>query len=414
MKYAILGKGVSGRSAAALIEVLGGEIYFFADGDSYDPRDLHACDLAVVSPGFSRGSPLYRAVEAAGIEIISELELAARHFPGRYLAITGTNGKTTTTELTVHLLQASGINAMAVGNIGHGWCELTAEVLSGKKDVPLAVVEVSSFQLEHIHDFAPLAAVVLNIASDHLDRYHDSLKEYTDTKGRIFLNVQPGNRILGASLLHNPPYQTSGNRITLPDANSLCLGNREILRFSNTLLKGIHNLENLAAAMELVRCAAGDDALFSPELKKAAESFLPGAHRLELVAERNGILFVNDSKATNPHAVLAALTAVGDQTRLILGGLDKGMDFNELQNGCNKIKQAYIMGKCRDKIYDAIHNYCDCQCYDDFDSAVKAAIADAQPGETVLLSPACASMDMFRDYRERGERFKAIVLDTDK
>ncbi len=424
MKIAILGRGVSGRSAEALAVALGYEIYFFEDG-TFSGKDseneLRSCRFAVVSPGIPPASPLYRMAVASGIEMISELEFAARHFPGRVLAVTGTNGKTTTTELTVHLLCAIGFEAVSVGNIGNGWSELTAEIIRKERPIPFAVVEVSSFQLELVQDFAPEAAVILNLASDHLDRYHGSMQEYGMVKGRIFAHVPSENRIFGESLLTSPLRKLTGskafgNRLVSPDGDTISYGGRAIVRMSETRLRGAHNRENLLAALELIRCACGDDVLFSEKLREAIKSFSPGEHRLETVAERNGVVFINDSKATNPHAVLAALNAVGKEgsVRLLLGGLDKGMDFSELLGGLHFVRKAYLQGQCRDKIHAVIKDACECECFDAFDEAVYTAAREARPGETVLLSPACASMDMFKNYRERGERFRLLVSQPER
>ncbi len=415
MKFAVLGKGVSGRSAEALAGALGGEVCFFEDG-AFEVEALRACGLIVVSPGIPPKSPLYQAAAASGVEMISELEFAARHFPGRILAITGTNGKTTTTELTVHLLCGLGLNAVSAGNIGNGWSELTAEIITGKREVPFAVVEVSSFQLELARDFAPEAAVVLNLASDHLDRYHGSMEEYAAVKNRIFANVPVQHRILGESLLKSPlrgllTLPADGNRIVSPDGDRIELDGRLIIRLSETKLKGAHNRENLLAALELVRCACGNEALFGEEIRAAMKSFSPGEHRLEVVAERGGVVFINDSKATNPHAVIAALNAVGKDhnVHLILGGLDKGMDFAELLPGAKFIRKAYLMGQSREKILSALQEAYPCECFDSFEATVKAATDTAVSGDVVMLSPACASMDMFKNYKERGERFRQIV-----
>lgn len=420
MKLAILGRGVSGKSAEALGNALKMDIRFFEDG-TFSPDELRTCSLAVVSPGIPPRSPLYRAAFESGIEMISELEFAARHFPGEVLAVTGTNGKTTTTELTVHLLCALGIDAVSAGNIGNGWSESAAEILQGKRNTPLAVVEVSSFQLELVRDFAPKAAVILNLASDHLDRYHGSLAEYAAVKGRIFARIPPAGRILGESLLESPlrnltGYPAEGNRISSPDGDALRLEGREIIRQGQTRLRGAHNRENLLAALELVRCSQGSEALFDGRLREALCSFIPGEHRLETVAERGGVVYINDSKATNPHAVMAALNTVGGDgaVRLLLGGLDKGMDFGELLPGLRFIRKAYLLGQCREKIHAVLKEACECECFDSFDDAVNAAAREAVPGETVLLSPACASMDMFKNYRERGDRFRQLVAQTER
>lgn len=415
MKIAILGRGISGTAAAHLAEVCGYAHQYFCDGD--DHKNFADFDLIVVSPGIAHWNPLRRAAKDSGIPVISELEFGAIKFPGRYLAITGTNGKTTTTELTVHLLNSLGIETVAAGNIGAAFSDLSAEVLKSGKNPPLAVVEVSSFQLELTSAFAPDAAAILNLASDHLDRYHDSLTEYGAVKGRVFANTLSTGRIIGHSLLNcdterllNVKNQFA-NRLTI-DQNSIKFEGRIVCSLAQTNLRGNHNLENLAVALELVRCVCGLDALFSRKLIAALKDFKPGQHRLEIVLEQNGITFINDSKATNPHAVNAALKAVGGNknVHLILGGLDKGMDFETLNDSSERIKTVYIMGECRDKIQHALQHHLHCIRYATFDEAILAATTAAKTGEIVMLSPACASMDMFKNYRERGERFRSLIL----
>ncbi|MHB9139794.1 MAG: glutamate ligase domain-containing protein, partial [Victivallaceae bacterium] len=206
----------------------------------------------------------------------------------------------------------------------------------------------------------------------------------------------------------------SGNRITSGGGDLLYAG-RLIVRQQDTLLNGPHNLENLAVALELVRIYLGDAALFSPALKKAACEFAPGRHRLEKVAEHAGIVFINDSKATNPASVIAALRTVSTSGKrnvnIILGGLDKDMDFSSLREGAGYLKKAFITGQCRQKIFDALNDSFPCAMFDTFRDAVSAAAGNSVAGDVVLLSPACASMDMFKDYKDRGDQFRDIAAD---
>lgn len=424
MKTGIIGRGVSGRAAARLAEAAGHEIKFFEDGNSASEQlpsgAFDGFDLLVVSPGVPPSSPVYMTAVNSGIELISEMEFGARHFDGPMLAITGTNGKTTTTELTVHLLQALGIDARPAGNIGFPLCDICADILTGKDSKGiLPVIEVSSFQLERCFTFSPHAAVLLNIASDHLNRYHDSMNEYAETKFRIFERVPAERRVLGLTLLESMEYKQqlstcSGNKIMSRDGDLLYAG-KLVIRHQDTQLKGPHNLENLAAGLELVRIYLGDAALFSPELKKAACEFAPGRHRLEKVAEHAGIVFINDSKATNPASVIAALRTVSapgkKNVNIILGGLDKDMDFSSLRDVAGYLKKAFIIGQCRLKIFDSLNGSFPCALFDGFREAVVAAAGNSVAGDIVLLSPACASMDMFKDYKDRGDQFRDIAAD---
>jgi UDP-N-acetylmuramoylalanine--D-glutamate ligase len=421
MKIGIIGLGLSGTAAGRLATALGNEAVYFADSQGSEaPSGIFSdCGLLVVSPGVPPESQLYTAAVASNIEIVSELEFGARNFSGDLLAITGTNGKTTTTELTTHLFQALGVNAIAAGNIGLPLCDICADILLGKfSERVLPVVEVSSFQLERCSRFNAYAAVLLNIASDHLNRYHGNITEYAEVKTRIFNLVPEARRILGMSLSSDNEFKSilpicKGNAI-VSDNGKILLNGNVIIDQSETNLHGSHNLENLSAALELVRVYFDAAALFKPELRRAIINFMPGRHRLEKVAEIDGITFINDSKSTNPASTIAALRTLSAPDRhnvnLLLGGLDKAMDFTSLRNFSSYINKAYIYGQCRHKIFAVLQSCCPCEIYDSFEDATNAAAGDAAEDYIVLLSPACASMDMFKDYQARGDYFHKLVF----
>jgi len=405
----ILGNGRSGKAAGKLAECLGLSYKILSDNDTPAPNgNFENCQLIVVSPGIPPGSPLYREAVESGTEIISELEFAARHFPGKYLAVTGTNGKTTTTELCARLLEALALPVVAAGNIGHPFSAVCADVISGvlPKDT-FAVLEVSSFQLEHVNRFAPLAALILNVAEDHLDRYPGGMPEYAAVKEKIFINVPPENRLYGIS------YRPEQSALRFRTEKGIIKFNGfEMAAWDELKLKGLHNQENVLAALELVSRAVKLDKTNIPVLRKALLDYSPAAHRIEKVLERNGVIYVNDSKGTNPAAVIAALRSVSNGNKnilLILGGLDKGMDFSPLNDYAPYIKKIYLIGECREKLYRTLHEKLPCEKFTDFDKCVLAACRDAISGNTVLLSPGCASWDMFTDYKERGERFRKLV-----
>ncbi|MDD5697125.1 MAG: UDP-N-acetylmuramoyl-L-alanine--D-glutamate ligase [Victivallaceae bacterium] len=405
----ILGAGRSGQAAARLAECLRLSARMLTDDDTVSPNDNFLdVDLIIVSPGIPPTSPLYREAVASRREIISELEFAARHFPGKYFAVTGTNGKTTTTELTVQLLLAAGVNAVAAGNIGNAFSAVCAGVLSGGLPPDtLPVVEVSSFQLERVRDFAPLAAAILNVADDHLDRYPGGLAEYGMIKERIFNHVPPANRIYG--ITYKPGWTESRAEI---ENGLVKLDGLEVIAVADLPLQGRHNQENVLAALELAVRGLDSTAAQIPAFRNALSAYSPARHRLEKVLENNGITYVNDSKGTNPAAVIAALRSIpgADRNiRLILGGLDKDMDFSPLNDYAARIRKAYLTGQCREKLYRTLHDRLDCEQFPDFDVCVRAACREAVTGDTVLLSPGCASWDMFKDYRERGDRFGELV-----
>ncbi|OGV50753.1 MAG: UDP-N-acetylmuramoylalanine--D-glutamate ligase [Lentisphaerae bacterium GWF2_52_8] len=441
-KIIVLGFGRSGKAAALLARSKGAEVLVLDEKDTeslradssslsaagievrlgYSGEPLPRCALIVSSPGIPGNSAMMRAAADTRAPIASELEYGFRHSQCRVLAITGTNGKTTTTELTVHLLKALGLRAEAAGNIGVPLSEFAESSAS----LDFLVTEVSSFQLELCESFQPAAAVILNISSDHQDRY-PNFADYAKTKFRIFDKMKPGpGIILGRSVEEKwgrllsslfTPVLIS----TASDSSdfSLC-GTRirhnklgAILDMAETLLAGAHNAENMMAALALVQAVAGSEELRKPALLAAARSFRTDAHRLELVAEDGGIRFINDSKGTNPDAVVVALRALGGEKNvcLILGGLDKDMDFSLLNAQSRHVKRAEIMGQCRNKIASAVGAAMPFTIHESFQSAVFAACRAALPGDVVMLSPGCASMDMFKNYRERGDRFKELVLD---
>jgi UDP-N-acetylmuramoylalanine--D-glutamate ligase len=408
----ILGAGRSGKAAAQLAECLDIDAKIMSDDDTpVSSHNFDNCQLIVVSPGIPPISPIYREAVASGREIISELEFAARHFAGKYLAITGTNGKTTTTELTVHLLQALKISAIAAGNIGHPFSAVCADVINGRLPVDtIPVIEVSSFQLERTSVFAPLAALILNIAEDHLDRYPGGMSEYSATKEKIFKKVLPENQIYGITY----KAEQASSKFKIED-DFIKFNNLDIVSFDKLKLKGIHNQENVLGALELISRLQSLTESDIAMLKNALKTYNPGKHRIEKVMESNGISYIDDSKGTNPAAVIAALQSIpgtNKNIRLILGGLDKGMDFAPLKDYSARIKKIYILGECREKLYKTLHDVLDCEKFIDFDKCVLAACHEALEGDTVLLSPGCASWDMFKNYKERGNRFRKLVTNN--
>ncbi len=400
-KVVILGGGVSGRAAERLAQALGMDCRIVSDGPG---ASLGEAELVVASPGVHPlKSALYREARESGAELISELEFGFRHFPRPVLAVTGTNGKTTTTELTAWLLEALGVRAVTAGNIGVPLSEFAATAVDGGNLPEVAVVEVSSFQLELVRDFAPAAAVLLNLASDHEDRYRGGFAEYCEVKKRIFDRVPEAGRVYGLS------FPEASRRVTVADGTVFADG-RRLFRLAETPFQAPHNIENLAAALELVLRFVPPEQFFVSGLVDAVRDFRFGAHRIELVGEIDGVKYINDSKATNPAAVLAAAAAVDGPLVLLLGGLDKGMDFSALSTLAPRLRAAVLFGGARERIAAVLPPEVETvDCGTDFPAAVEVARTLARPGDTVLLSPACASMDMFRDYRERGEIFRRLV-----
>ena len=412
--YLILGNGVSGKAAYKLCEKKGYTATIISDDTIPSLSECQAYDEIIVSPGLPPTNFLYLQAIQSGRPIISELEFATRYTTNPIIAITGTNGKTTTVELTTALLNAAGENAIACGNIG---LPVSEAILNIDKDTIL-VIEVSSFQLERCIEFAPDVAVILNITSDHIDRY-ENFQEYADTKLKILDNTNPFNALVHKDLLPFLSFEKhNGINVFFISPNSLSgedpyifIDRGPYVAIEDLKLKGTHNYENIMAALTAVSLLKGDDFIQQDTIRNALCNFSTSEHRLEQILEKDGIIYINDSKSTNPDAVIKAVECVGDNKNviLILGGLDKEMDFTPLASLEKYIKECHIMGECRHKLEDTLKNSLPTVLHDSFDAAVQAAISTATTGDIVLLSPGCASMDMFKNYKERGNKFKEMI-----
>ncbi len=386
MKRAVvLGMARSGEAAAALLERNGVEVVRVdrSLGNDEDVSLLDGADVLVKSPGVPRDNAL---VQAARIPIWSEVELGYRLLPNPILGVTGTNGKTTTVEWLGAIFRAAGRDVAVAGNVGRA--------LTGVEAPPEAwiVCELSSFQLEDVHELRLPVAVLINLEPDHLDR-HGTYEAYRDAKLRIF------------------ERQTAGDSAVVPRGFGPVPGEGDRVEFSagdplpaEPSLPGAHNRENAAAATAAARAAGvAEDAI-----AEGLRSFRGVAHRLELVAEIHGVRYVNDSKATNTAAARRALSAYDAPLHVILGGSRKGERFDELARELHG--RAYLIGETAGEIAEALDRagvpYLRCG---DLAAAVESASRAASPGDVVLLSPACASYDQFRDFEQRGEEFRRLV-----
>ncbi|MEG6616427.1 UDP-N-acetylmuramoyl-L-alanine--D-glutamate ligase [Peptococcaceae bacterium 1198_IL3148] len=376
----------------------------------------------VVSPGVPLTVPPIAQAYAAEIPVIGELELAYRFAEAPIIAITGTNGKTTTTALVGEICQAAGWNTLVGGNIG---LPLISQVKNYRQD-DVIVAEVSSFQLETIQTFRPRVAAILNITPDHLDR-HGSVANYVNAKAKVFSNQVPTDftvlnydnpdtaalaqlslgRVIFFSRQHTLEtgvYIQNGNIVVAMDGVTT-----EIIPVSQLNIPGGHNLENALAAVACTFVLGiGVEAI-----KNTLNSFKGVAHRLEAVAEINGVKYVNDSKGTNPDASIKALEAYQQPIVLIAGGLGKGNDFTEMAKVIKeRVRLLILLGKDAAQIERAVQQqgFTNIISVKEFSQAVTVASGEAQPGEVVLLSPACASWDMFKSYEERGDLFRELVL----
>ena len=404
-KLVILGGGVSGKAAERLGDLLGYECRIVNDNDT---ETLPESDLIVASPGVHPlKSCLYRQAVTEGRAMTGELAFGASNINVPQLAITGTNGKTTTTELTTHLLNTLGIKAVACGNIGTPVSDIAANMISGCGDAPeVAVLEVSSFQLELADNFSPSAAVLINLKSDHEERYQNGFEEYCQVKKRIFKLVPEEKRFYGVNSF-------GGRGDVYYDENKLMYKDQVLLdNVSATPFSAGHNRENLAAAAALVLTVIPFEQLDLKKFASGVNSFKFGRHRIEFVVEKDGVKYYNDSKATNPSAVTSAVNALKMEGRIVLmlGGSDKGMDFSEINSLIPYLRGVVLYGAAGETIGNALSgNIVKKNAGMDFIQAVKMAKELAEQGDIVLLSPACASFDMFKSYADRGDQFCRIV-----
>lgn len=391
-------------------------------GDQAQPADLESYDLAVTSPGIPMQAPILRAVQAAGVPLIGELELGAQVSRAPLYAVTGTNGKTTTTTLIGEIFRNLGKTTYVVGNIGYPFtaCALRC----GEEDV--AVAEVSSFQLETITTFHPHIAVMCNITEDHLNR-HGTMEEYIRVKERIFENMGQGD--YAVLNLDDPIVRGMAERIPCAPAFfsrrqevetgaylegeevvfSLNGHKKRVLRADEIRIPGEHNLENALAATALTMLAG----VPAPVVRHTLKTFPGVEHRIETVRTVEGVTYINDSKGTNVDASIRAVRAMKVPTVLLAGGYDKHTDFLPLAREilASKIHTVVVLGDTAEQIERALRavGFESILHAKTFAEAVLLARSCAREGENVLLSPACASFDMFQDYEERGRVFKEIV-----
>ncbi|GAB4434333.1 MAG: UDP-N-acetylmuramoyl-L-alanine--D-glutamate ligase [bacterium] len=376
-------------------------------------------DLIVVSPGVPHDTEPFNVARKKGIEMIGEMELAFRFISTPIIAITGTNGKTTTTTLIGEILKNAGISAFVGGNIGTPLIEYAYD---DSKD--LAVVEVSSFQLETVRHFHPFGGVILNITPDHLDRY-SSMEEYAETKMRLFDHMESFDfavlnndddwimrykpSILAEIYLFSTKKKLKkgcflgeeGIYVIHPSLKDM-----EYIRFEEIRLKGVHNMENvMASLLTTLELGVGID-----KIRETLSSFSGLSHRLEYVDEIEGVSFYDDSKGTNVGAVEKALSSFKSPVVLIMGGKEKGAGYTFLEDQVKRIVKTIVaIGEAKEKIYEDLHNLTCVIKADTMEDAVRKAYEVSEKGDVVLLSPACSSFDMFSGYAERGEKFVEAV-----
>jgi UDP-N-acetylmuramoylalanine--D-glutamate ligase len=442
-KVLVVGLGKSGRAAALFLRRRGAQVTvsdvrsaealakdipalldegIMVEAGGHGLLTFRRQDLIVVSPGVPLDTPELVQVRSFGLPIIGEIELAARHLKGKMLAITGSNGKTTTTSLVGEILAAGGLPVQVGGNIGIPVIALVDE----SRDDGWSVLEVSSFQLETTFEFRPDIAVILNVTPDHLDR-HGSFENYAAAKEKIFANQTSGDVLVlnadddvtskMAARAKARIFWFSRTRVVRQGAfvheGAIVFRASEqsapefILKLDSIPLKGSHNVENVLAAVCAARLAGVD----AGAIRAAVAGFRAVAHRLEYVASVNGVDYYNDSKATNVDAAMKAIDAFPGGIHLILGGKDKNSDYRLMRKLLQeRVKAVYTIGAAAEKIHTHIEGAVPVISSGTLDVALTQAAGAAQPGEIVLLAPACSSFDQFQNYEHRGQVFKDLVL----
>jgi UDP-N-acetylmuramoylalanine--D-glutamate ligase len=437
-RVAILGAGESGTGAALLAKAKGFDVFVSDQGsikDKYrddlvrnkiefeelkhtEEKILNA-DLVIKSPGIPEKAEIIKKLKAKGTEIIDEIEFGFRYINGKVIAITGTNGKTTTTLLTYHLMKSAGFSVALAGNVGES---LARKVANGNAD--WYVLEVSSFQLDGAKTFKPEIGVLLNITPDHLDRYEYKLQNYIDSKFQVIQKMDTTSKFIYfvddeviAKEIASKNTTASKIPVSLKNTKSSIFYDGKAMQFNlnekfnvlqaDTTLKGPHNLINTMAAVSAVYLAGAK----LEAIREGLKTFKNAPHRLEPVGTVNGVEFINDSKATNVDSVVYALGSYNQPLIWIAGGIDKGNDYNLIKDQVKaKVKTLICLGTDNKKLKDffggMVPTILETQSIEEL---VHLALQEAQKGDVVLLSPACASFDLFKNYEDRGDQFRKAV-----
>jgi UDP-N-acetylmuramoylalanine--D-glutamate ligase len=389
--------------------------------EKHSEEKILEANLVMKSPGIPDTAPLVIKLREKGIPVISEIEFVSKFTDAKIIGITGSNGKTTTTMLTYHILKQEGYNAGMAGNIGDSFAKMVAE-----NDFDFYVLEISSFQLDGIVDFKPNIAIITNISPDHLDRYGYKFENYVASKFRIAMNqteedyliYDADDKVIMEWLEKHPvksklmPFsinnQLNHGAFAKNDKIIIKINNETIEMMTSTLaLEGKHNLKNTMAAATVAKLVG----IRNNTIRESIANFQGVEHRLEKVLKIQHVQYINDSKATNVNATYYALDSMSTPTVWIVGGIDKGNDYKELMPLVReKVKAIICIGMDNSKIFDAFGNVVDLM-VETFamDEAVKVAYKIAERGDTVLLSPACSSFDLFKNYEDRGNQFKEAI-----
>ncbi len=431
-RFGILGMARSGISAASKIKELGG-VAFISEfkkekeiPNSKQIKNSFQCefgghtdkllqnDVLILSPGIPKDIPILKEVEKQNIEILSEIEFSFRikHPHSKIIAITGSNGKSTTVCLIHHILQVAGYNSVLAGNIGTAFSSYPIE----KEDIDFIVLELSSFQLELIDTFKGDVAAILNITPDHLNRYN-SFEHYAETKFNIFKNQDSKDlAILNLDDKTSAKFVIKINsdlKYFSPNSNADIYYNENLIVFGSdefsiqkAAIQGPHNIANMMCSI----LAVSPFNVKREVIQKSLETFVPLSHRMEFVKEIDGIKFYNDSKATNTDSVKYALQSFGTPIRIIMGGAGKGEDYSILVPYLrDRAKKVYLTGDTINEMKSAFEGLVDIETIKDFEGVIQKAFSDSKKGDIIVLSPACTSYDRFKNFEERGNTFKEIV-----
>ncbi len=416
MKTLVVGMEKSGRAAAEFLRARGDEV----TATDLKPQDVpgfrlqsdelfdEAWDRIVISPGVPADLPALERGRKRGVDVIGEVELAAPFIKGPVIGITGSNGKTTTTSLVGHILKSAGIATQVGGNIG----KPVIAMVETSREEQWNVLELSSFQLETIRTFRAHVGVCLNVTQNHLDRHH-TFENYASAKGNLFRTQKPGDHaVLNAedavcrSFAMLTPAETFWFGKHMIREGAIWLNGQWLIDLDEIPIPGMHNAENVMAAAAAAHFAGAS----RDQIAAAVKTFKAVEHRLEFVADIDGVKFYNDSKATSVDATMKALDSFAANLWVILGGKDKGSDYTVLRERLHKkARAAVLIGAAEEKIASQIEGAVKVIHAGTLDRAVAEAWAAAEPGDTVLLAPACASFDQFRSYEERGQFFKELV-----
>ncbi len=437
-RVTILGAGESGTGAAILAKAKGYYVFVSDQGrikdkykyeliregiefeeEKHSEEKILNANLIIKSPGIPDKAEIIKKAKSLSIEIIDEVEFAFRYTKGNVVAITGTNGKTTTTLLTYHLMKSAGFSVALVGNVGFSFAREVAQ-----KNYDWYVLEISSFQLDGTKSFEPAIGILLNITPDHLDRYEYSMQNYINSKFRLIASMKEKDHFIyyaddNAIAVEISKRSIAARKISVSlkmksnpvhyDGDQMCFELSESFKISqsDTTLVGPHNLINTMAAVTAA-CLAG---VKLETIRTALRTFKNAPHRLESVAIIDGVEFVNDSKATNVDSVAYALGSYNKPLIWIAGGIDKGNDYSIIMEQIRqKVKVLICLGKDNEKLKKAFANVIAViKETQDVKELVHMALKEAQSGDVVLLSPACASFDLFRNYEDRGDQFRAAV-----